>query len=195
MVFTTYLHLCNTNNTEKTEAHMVRLGEAQERMLGILRDAKAGYDKEIREAEMGLRATKEVARYKLSLKVREALNMGVPNRQVALKGLGYADVGSLKQFLNPDNPGVAKSGEAREISVPTIKAKGAYPITLGGYDRERMELSVTDSTETSYTLTFLVDGAGLPAEGFWEDFSESPDAEEIRERVSEKYPGIYDWNE
>jgi hypothetical protein len=169
---------------------MVRIGTAQQQILESLQDAKKGYDKEFRDAEAAFRTAKEVARYKLSLRVREAIDAGIPNRQVALKGLGYADVGSLKQFLVAPNAGTATSAELQALNTPVIPAQ---PIT---YVKEERKFLVTDSAGVVHRVPFFFQEEGVPYKivKYALHKMTDEDAENTQRIISQDFPDI-EWED
>ena len=83
---------------------MVRLSKQQEELIKELNAARVTLNKAVAEAEAELRVRRTAARKPVAELVARALEAGIPARQVAVRGLGYADVASLKQFQEPARP-------------------------------------------------------------------------------------------
>lgn len=108
---------------------MVKIKPAQETILRELRTAKEKYDQELARIELRAKMEREQVRQSFSVRVRDAIDTGIPARQVAIKGLGYADVGSLKQFTQ-----VPTSSAGTRFSVPVEPENNTGPITLAVID-------------------------------------------------------------
>jgi hypothetical protein len=166
---------------------MVRIGPAGERALQNVKDAKASYDSKIRELDAEYRVKRDMLRYGVTEAVRAAIREGVPNRQVALKGLGYADVGSLKRFLDPSNTGTASSAEAL-----TVAPKG-QPIT---YVKEERKFLVTDSKGVVHRVPFFFQEEGVPYKivKYALHKMSDDDAENTQRIISQDFPDI-EWED
>lgn len=166
---------------------MTKISPTQEARLNELGAYKKEYDRKVADLEAALRARKYDLKAELSAKVREALDTGIPARQVAIKGLGYADVGSLKQYLivEPIVAPVATSGEA--LPVPS---QGTLPIVVGDWDTDTDELIVTDSTGAEVRILCWTDADGFPTQGILNCLDDTQDRDEIIALVNDRYPDM-----
>lgn len=118
---------------------MVKLNANQGHHIVALQEARKVMDREIEKAEADLRAARRAARQPVARLVNEALTAGVPARQVAIKGLGYADVGSLKQYVNE------KSVDNHIEALAEPEPIGSLPVQVRGDEDFSDMMYVTDS--------------------------------------------------
>jgi hypothetical protein len=133
---------------------MVRIGAAGAQKLQAVVEAKREYDEKLKVLESDYRVKRDMLRYGVTEAVRAAIREGVPNRQIALKGLGYADVGSLKQYLEPSNGSTASSREALTISAPRAGVT---------YTDDGENFMVTDSRGAMHKVPYFHEPDGSPS--------------------------------
>ena len=164
---------------------MTRLKPAQQGFITTLQTAKQLFDKRVAAIEARARIEKEQARAELAPLVQRALEAGVPARQVALTGLGYANVVSLDQFRNA-------SVTERAASAPLAVVTSPYTFErIVDTQRGGFNFQATGPDGWSQVLT-IGKGMGIHADGEMVWTSDFMDNTEALEAFKQQFPtGFY----
>lgn len=167
---------------------MVRLSAQQEKFITRLKNAWEDFDRANRELDAQYRMQKEVLKDPIRALVAEALEEGIPARQIAVKGLGYADVGSLKQFTTARAMIPGSWAEAISPVGPTrAKVKVQDSVSLEHNTRDE-EIVATDEYGERVGFSYFGSPTRLYGGVEWDEFTGNKDG--VREALKRDFPGV-----
>lgn len=183
---------------------MTKLTPNQERLIAKLNSLKESYDYNLSVLQAEFDAAKEDLKNPIREAVVEAQDAGVPVRQIHQRGLGWQQVASMVNFLEPKPETLGQ--RLKRLTQPvtaTVENNGRNSSSLATVSYETQaklkmvetkpgHYSITDRDGDEWPFVFLgVAGGGIPLlmEGH-EAFSISEDGDAMRELIATKFPNV-----
>lgn len=195
---------------------MVRLNDSQEAFLARMTQAKKEYDEEAERIDWEAKYKKAQLKEPLRKLVAEAIDAGIPVRQIHQRGLGFAQVNSMHQFfedsketyaeklariIKPGNyPGLETIDDTtRVIAHPVSKSlltgtQSADKVKVISKSEGRIVLEDSVGDEWQFNLGGVRSGNPILTSGF-DAFNISHDARGLAQAIGENYPDVrISWN-